>query len=216
MQNDECYLGGNNSKQGPTIISLFDKQGGNQGTQIGYANPCQSKMSHLVTKLSDETRFTEDEIWKLHIPFYKRCPKGKANLRQFQMFYKEYFPNEAAETFAANVFRTIDKRNNNYVEFAEFVKAAEVILKGSVEEKQRWVYAMYDVDNTDAVTRYDMYVIHSAAFKMLCGSTNVDLSTRRIDFLFNKIDKNMNGSVTFEEFKEKSKRIPALSKFLKL
>ena len=131
------------------------------------------------------------------------------------MFYKDYFPNEAAESFSANVFRTIEKQNKEYVEFDEFVRAPEMILKGSVEEKLRWVYGMYDVDDTDTVTRYDMYVIHSAAYKMLGGSTNVDLS-KRIDFLFRHIDKNLDGDVTFEEFKERSKLIPAMSKFLRL
>lgn len=64
-----------------------------------------------ITKLSNHTFFTYDEIVTWHRGFMKTCPTGKLSLREFVNIYKEFFPDGEPQNFAEWVFRAFDTKN---------------------------------------------------------------------------------------------------------
>ena len=178
----------------------------------------QSKISlkKYISRLSNQTQFTEEKIREWHESFHKSCPIGKANRQEFEQFYKDYYQNEDAGEFAAHVFRSIDKKDSNFVTFGELVCAGNVILNGIKEEKLRWMFTMYDLDDDSIVKRAEMYDIHLAAYKMVLGRNYAANPSHQVDFIFKNVDKNLDGILTFDEFEEGTQKGRAAARVVKI
>ena len=174
----------------------------------------KTKLMKYIEKLSEESRFTEAYLWKWHESFHKSCPNGKASLGQFKMFYKTYYANRDAGEFAGHVFRTIKKKDPNYVEFGELVKAGDVIIKGDKEEKLRWIFSMYDMDDDSLVKRVEMFDVHLSAYNMVLGRDKNANPSHHVDYIFRNVDKNLDGKLTFEEFQEGTSKSKAVERML--
>ena len=65
---------------------------------------------------------------------------------QFKDIYKKFFPKGEAGYFAEQMFASFDDNQDGFVDFKEFMTGFAVFKKGSVEEKLRWAFSMYDLD----------------------------------------------------------------------
>jgi dual oxidase len=49
----------------------------------------------------------------------------------------------------------VDKDKNGFISFREFVDMLVIFLKGSAEEKMRFMFDMYDIDGNGRLKRED-------------------------------------------------------------
>ena len=68
------------------------------------------------------------------------------NIDQFKNIYKKFFPKGDAGYFAEQIFSSFDNDGDGFVDFREFMVGLAVFKTGSVEEKLKWAFSMYDLD----------------------------------------------------------------------
>lgn len=187
-------------------------------TTMGKGN---SKLKgEVVAKLAKETYFTEKEVRQWYKGFLKDCPNGQLTEQGFLRIYKQFFPQGDPSKFASLVFRVFDENKDGAIEFEEFIRALSVTSRGSLEEKLVWAFKLYDVDNDGYITREEMYSIVDAIYQMLGNQAKVEDSEddpkKRVDRIFEQLDKNHDNQLSLEEFKEGSKHDPKIVQALTL
>nr|CAH7766198.1 unnamed protein product [Callosobruchus chinensis] len=96
------------------------------------------------------------------------------------------------------------------IEFEEFIRALSVTSRGA--------FRLYDVDNDGFITRDEMYNIVDAIYQMVGQQPSEDENTpqKRVDKIFDQMDKNHDDRLTLEEFREGSKADPRIVQALTL
>nr|CAD7438163.1 unnamed protein product [Timema bartmani] len=137
----------------------------------------------------------------------------------FIKIYKQFFPQGDPSKFASLVFRVFDENNDGSIEFEEFIRALSITSRGNLDEKLHWAFRLYDVDNDGFITRDEMYNIVDAIYQMVGQQPNAEdenTPQKRVDKIFDQMDKNHDDRLTLEEFREGSKADPRIVQALSL
>lgn len=159
--------------------------------------------------------------------FLKDCPSGMLTKEEFQKIYRQFFPFGDPSSFADYVFNVFDSDKSGSIDFKEFICALSVTSRGKMEDKLDWAFQLYDIDGDGKISYDEMLAIVEAIYKMVRHSeimrntaqTNSlqvgsmvklpddeDTPEKRVKKIFRMMDKDENGSLDMEEFKEGSKR----------
>ncbi|CAG5087970.1 Oidioi.mRNA.OKI2018_I69.PAR.g11684.t1.cds [Oikopleura dioica] len=181
-----------------------------------------AKQAKLTKKeladLSDKTKFSPKEIKHWHHGFMKDCPTGKLSKGEFSKIYNQFFPKGDPTAFSQFVFNVFDDNGDGSIEFEEFLQALSVTSRGKLEEKLEWAFRLYDLDNDGTITRKEMTAIVEAIFSMVGENEKKENCTpkERVDKIFDKMDKDGNGSLSKEEFMEVAKTDKSIVQALSL
>ncbi|RZC37598.1 Kv channel-interacting protein 1, partial [Asbolus verrucosus] len=108
--------------------------------------------------------------------------------------------------YAHYVFNTLDQDHSGLISFEDFVQNLSILSRGSLDEKLRWAFTLYDINGDGCITREEMTDIVSAVYDLMGKVTEpcVDEDTvkEKVDRIFQKMDKNKDGVVTLDEFLE--------------
>ncbi|XP_017794221.1 PREDICTED: frequenin-1 [Habropoda laboriosa] len=166
-----------------------------------------------IDRLTSDTYFTEKEIRQWHKGFLKDCPDGLLTEQGFIKIYKQFFPQGDPSKFATLVFRVFDENSDGTIEFEEFIRAPKTV------KRVQWAFRLYDVDNDGYITREEMYNIVDAMYEMVGQQPQAEdenTSQKRVDKIFDQMDKNHDDKLTLEEFREGSKADPRIVQALSL
>lgn len=88
------------------------------------------------------------------------------------------------------------------------------LLRGSVYEKLRWTFKLYDINGDGCITRSELSEIILAIHELM-GRRPHQLDDDRkardqIDRVFRKLDLNQDGVITLEEFMESCLKVSPL------
>nr|XP_043069157.1 uncharacterized protein LOC108123669 isoform X1 [Drosophila bipectinata] len=169
-----------------------------------------------LSALSRATRFTEDEIKRIYRGFKAECPTGVVKEDTFKVIYSQFFPQGANPTLYAHyVFNTLDQDHSGIVSFEDFVQGLSILSRGSVEEKLRWTFSLYDINGDGFITREEMTDIVTAIYELMgrlpdeCPEE--EKIKGKVEQIFQKMDINRDGVVTLEEFLEACRNDDAIS-----
>ncbi|SCV68341.1 BQ2448_462 [Microbotryum intermedium] len=195
----------------------------------------QSKLSPEDLKdLQKNTYFDKKELQQWYKGFVKDCPSGTLNQEEFARIYKQFFPFGNPKAFAEHVFKVFDKNNNGTIDFREFICALSITSRGQLDEKLQWAFQLYDINNDGTITYDEMLKIVTAIYDMTGEMVKLppdeDTPTKRVDKIFRLMDLNHDHQapqsdllrpfhtpqLTFDEFKEGSKKDPTIVQALSL
>ncbi|NXG50308.1 NCS1 protein, partial [Psilopogon haemacephalus] len=125
--------------------------------------------------------------------FIKDCPSGQLDAAGFQKIYKQFFPFGDPTKFATFVFNVFDENKDGRIEFSEFIQALSVTSRGTLDEKLRWAFKLYDLDNDGYITRNEMLDIVDAIYQMVGNTVELPeeetTPEKRVDRIFAMMDK---------------------------
>nr|XP_033783014.1 Kv channel-interacting protein 1 isoform X3 [Geotrypetes seraphini] len=111
-----------------------------------------------------------------------------------------------ASMYAHYLFNAFDTAQTGSVKFEDFVMALSILLRGTVHEKLRWTFNLYDINKDGYINKEEMMDIVKAIYDMMGKYTypvlKEDTPRQHVDIFFQKMDKNKDGVVTLDEFME--------------
>uniref|UniRef100_F6VXX9 Potassium voltage-gated channel interacting protein 1 n=1 Tax=Macaca mulatta TaxID=9544 RepID=F6VXX9_MACMU len=164
-----------------------------------------------LEQLEAQTNFTKRELQVLYRGFKNECPSGVVNEDTFKQIYAQFFPHGDASTYAHYLFNAFDTTQTGSVKFEDFVTALSILLRGTVHEKLRWTFNLYDINKDGYINKEEMMDIVKAIYDMMGKYTypvlKEDTPRQHVDVFFQKMDKNKDGIVTLDEFLESCQEV---------
>ena len=170
---------------------------------MGSSKSKQSLSAEDLAFLRTHTKFDEKTIKGWFKGFKQDCPDGKLTPTQFIDNYKKLFPKGTnADDFCSHIFRTFDKDKNGFVDFKEFLLTINVTSTGTADEKLKWAFKMYDIDDDGVIVEDEMVKIVRAIYDVIeAGKMKpIDSPEERARTIFKRMDTNNDCHVTEEEF----------------
>ncbi|XP_058023857.1 Kv channel-interacting protein 1 [Ahaetulla prasina] len=156
-----------------------------------------------LEQLEAQTNFTKKELQVLYRGFKNECPSGAVNEETFKQIYAQFFPHGDASMYAHYLFNAFDTAQNGSVKFEDFVMALSILLRGTVHEKLRWTFNLYDINKDGYINKEECPsgAVNEETFKQIYAQffPHGDASMYA-HYLFNAFDTAQNGSVKFEDF----------------
>ncbi|XP_039415444.1 Kv channel-interacting protein 1 isoform X6 [Corvus cornix cornix] len=109
-----------------------------------------------LEQLEAQTNFTKRELQVLYRGFKNECPSGVVNEETFKQIYAQFFPHGDASMYAHYLFNAFDTAQNGSVKFEDFVMALSILLRGTVHEKLRWTFNLYDINKDGYINKEKM------------------------------------------------------------
>ncbi|KAK1127122.1 Kv channel-interacting protein 1 [Melipona bicolor] len=97
----------------------------------------------------------------------------------------------------------------------DFVTGLSILSRGSIDEKLRWTFSLYDINGDGCITREEMTDIVTAVYELMGKFADPNLDhegvREKVDRIFQKMDGNKDGVVTLSEFLEACRADPDIS-----
>uniref|UniRef100_A0A8P0P4D8 Potassium voltage-gated channel interacting protein 3 n=1 Tax=Canis lupus familiaris TaxID=9615 RepID=A0A8P0P4D8_CANLF len=111
-----------------------------------------------------------------------------------------------ATTYAHFLFNAFDADGNGAIHFEDFVVGLSILLRGTVHEKLKWAFNLYDINKDGYITKEEMLAIMKSIYDMMGRHTypilREDAPLEHVERFFQKMDRNQDGVVTIDEFLE--------------
>uniref|UniRef100_A0A8B9RRX4 Potassium voltage-gated channel interacting protein 3 n=1 Tax=Accipiter nisus TaxID=211598 RepID=A0A8B9RRX4_9AVES len=141
----------------------------------------------------------------------QECPSGLVDEETFKLIYSQFFPQGDASTYAHFLFDAFDADRNGALCFQDFVVGLSTLLRGTVHQKLKWAFNLYDINKDGYITKEEMLEIMKSIYDMMGRCTHPTLKdsapAEHVELFFQKMDRNGDGVVTFEEFLETCQKV---------
>ncbi|XP_057378074.1 Kv channel-interacting protein 1-like [Daphnia carinata] len=159
-----------------------------------------------LKSLERSTKFTRKEIQLIYRGFKQECPNGVVDEQSFKEIFVQFFPQGDASQYAHYVFKTFKNGTTGTIKFEDFLQSLSQASRGTIQEKLRWIFGLYDLNGDGYITKAEMTSVAVAIFDMLgrhaAPSVDDQTASKHVDQIFHKIDANHDGLITFEELSQ--------------
>ncbi|KAL3187827.1 hypothetical protein MRX96_024579 [Rhipicephalus microplus] len=164
----------------------------------------QPMAEHSLEALCRNTKFTRRQIQLMYRSFKQECPTGFVEEDNFKHIFAQFFPYGNACSYARYVFKSFDRNRNGAISFKDLLYCLSLLCFGSVQEKLRWAFSLYDVNGDGFITRQELRDVVCSVYALLGRRSSTDERALRehVDRVFQKMDLNQDGVVTMDEFME--------------
>ncbi|CAF1101814.1 unnamed protein product [Adineta steineri] len=167
-----------------------------------------------LDELASRTKFSKKEIQVIYQGFKQECPSGTVDEETFKRIYGQFFPFADTSTYAHLIFSTFDLRSSSFVTFEDFLICLSTLCRGTIEDRLRWIFSLYDTKRSGKLTKNDFHVIICAVYSLLgnVSNRNYDHETIRehTAIVFQKFDKSQRGYITVQDFISFCSKDPAI------
>lgn len=157
-----------------------------------------------IEELVKATRFSRKEIQHMYRGFKQECPSGIVNEQMFKEIYAQFFPQGECGNYAHFVFSTMDSNSSGIINFEDFLMGLSILSRGTMDEKLRWIFNLYDLNGDGKVTKEELTLVVSSVFDLMGKCTNpiIDdsLPKKTAECVFNRFNPKQDGALTIEDF----------------
>ncbi|XP_028430866.1 guanylyl cyclase-activating protein 1 [Perca flavescens] len=156
-------------------------------------------MGNIPGATVKELQTCESHQW--YRKFMTECPSGLLTFYEFKQIFGLRNLSDTSNAYVMTMFTTFDMNNDGFIDFIEYVAALSLVLKGGVKQKLRWYFKLYDIDRSGCIDREELLQI----IKSIRAISGVPCEISAEDFanmVFDKIDINGDGELSYEEFME--------------
>ncbi|XP_019942124.1 guanylyl cyclase-activating protein 1 [Paralichthys olivaceus] len=156
-------------------------------------------MGNCNSSSVEELQACESHQW--YRKFMTECPSGLLTFYEFKKFFGLRNLSDTSNAYIETMFTTFDMNDDGYIDFMEYVAALSLVLKGGVQKKLRWYFKLYDIDGSGCIDREELLQI----IKSIRAINGVPHEMSAEDFanmVFDKIDINGDGELSYDEFME--------------
>ncbi|XP_046688472.1 Kv channel-interacting protein 1 [Homalodisca vitripennis] len=191
--------------------------------EVNYEIEPSRLPKHRPVALEDlcrQTKFTRQEIRVMYRGFKQECPEGVVCEDAFKDIYAKFFPHGNATMYAHFVFKAFDVNCNGAISFRDLLVTLSTLLRGSIYEKLRWTFKLYDINGDGCITRSELGEIVLAIHELMGRRSHQVEEDRKarehVDFVFRKLDINQDGVITLEEFIESCLKDDVITRSLRV
>ncbi|XP_045915701.1 EF-hand calcium-binding domain-containing protein 1 [Micropterus dolomieu] len=101
------------------------------------------------------------------------------------------------------VFRTFDKDNDGFVSMKEWIEGLSVILRGTLDEKIKYCFHVYDLNGDNYISREEMF--HMLKNSLIRQPTEEDPDEGikdLVEITLKKMDHDHDGRLSFDDFEK--------------
>ncbi|CAI5690536.1 unnamed protein product [Oreochromis niloticus] len=101
------------------------------------------------------------------------------------------------------VFRTFDKDNDSVVSMKEWIDGLSVFLRGTLDEKIKYCFTVYDLNGDNAISREEM--LHMLKGRLIRQPNEEDPDEGikdLVEIILKKMDYDHDGKLSFEDFEK--------------
>ncbi|XP_008115612.2 guanylyl cyclase-activating protein 2 [Anolis carolinensis] len=144
------------------------------------------------------------ELQDLYKKFVVECPSGGLYLHEFKQFFGITSQSEASE-YAESAFKSFDRNGDNKIDFLEYVAVLNLVLRGKLEHKLKWLFKVYDTDGNGFLDKHELQKMLKSVYNVKQGwtrNTDTRLSSPEevCDKIFLLMDENNDGKLSLKEF----------------
>jgi len=143
-----------------------------------------------IKGLSQATGFSYKEIKRLYWSFKSECPSGVVNQEEFHLIFSKFFPTGANwSCFSDYIFFAMDHQNTGVINFEDFAIELSVLLLGTVEDKLRWIFRLYDLNKDGVLSRSEIKEVTASIYDLMGHPTGEKQKNEETDeIISNKAD----------------------------
>lgn len=149
--------------------------------------------------IMSNTDFNREQVVNWHNDFKKQCPTGRLTKADFINFYKKLIKGDHADEdqLCSIIFDVYDSDANGSIDFSEFLIAFWVRAKGDIKEKLAWLFDVYDYDNSNYITSWELVKM----LKLLFNIKGIKEDPyKKAVAIMNALDRSKDGKVSKPEF----------------
>merc|ERR1712137_841387 len=188
-----------------------------------------------VAEFQSNTHFDQVEVQTLHDIFHSVAEGKKyinlADFRRCLALLQQHglHQNVMNTPFAQRLFEILDENDDDQVNFREFLSGMSLLCKGTAEERLELCFRAYDVDDSGLVSYHELVAMIKRAW--IVGYKAIVVQSRKkppltveevdeisdeqahqlADMAFEGLDRDQDGSLSFEEFKRFALSEPAVN-----
>uniref|UniRef100_A0A8D3BBH2 EF-hand domain-containing protein n=1 Tax=Scophthalmus maximus TaxID=52904 RepID=A0A8D3BBH2_SCOMX len=101
------------------------------------------------------------------------------------------------------VFRTFDKDYDSFVSMKEWIDGLSVFLRGTLEEKIKYCFHVYDLNGDNFISRDEMIImLYNSLIRQPTDEDPDEGIKDLVDITLKKMDYDHDGRVSFKDFKK--------------
>ncbi|XP_063268432.1 calaxin isoform X2 [Prinia subflava] len=101
------------------------------------------------------------------------------------------------------VFSIFDKSNNGYITVVDWVEGLAVLLRGTLEEKMKYCFAVYDLNGDGYISREEMFQMLKNSLLIQPADEEPDEGVKDlVEIALKKMDYDRDGKLSFADFEQ--------------
>ncbi|CAF1076133.1 unnamed protein product [Adineta ricciae] len=160
------------------------------------------------------TRFSKSEVRLLYRGFKQECPSGNVSEERLREIYVQIFPQGNALRYTHLLFSVLDRNHKGTFTFDDYILTLSVLCRGTIDEKLRWIFRLYDINGEGSITRDSVAEVILSFYDLLGRSVQPRVEEEdvqeHVDRIFESILSTSTEEIALEDFIEYCKHKPQL------
>jgi len=191
------------------------------------------ELKNNLQEILSNTKFSKDEIKFIYRDFKQKCPAGYLTETFLVEIYSQFFPLGDCASYGKHLFSALSYHSNNRdyfcssntvasqetkVSFQDFINSLSILTKGSLDEKIKWIFQLYDLNKDGVINADEVSSMLNSIYDLMGQYVDppIDETSRHLhlEYAIEKLGMNNKPFLSYNEFKEIFVKQPELIEIL--